>query len=97
MYFLLKFFNLFILVVQNYFILFYFILFYFILFYYYFYFQKIIFESKPYEKFFENEKENLVYLTADSPNTIDTFDETKIYIIGGIVDKNRYKVRKKHK
>ncbi|KAL6591035.1 guanine-1-methyltransferase-domain-containing protein [Neocallimastix sp. 'constans'] len=53
--------------------------------------SEIIFESKPYEKFFENEKENLVYLTADSPNTIDTFDETKIYIIGGIVDKNRYK------
>jgi len=43
------------------------------------------------KNFFENEKENLVYLTADSPNTIDTFDETKIYIIGGIVDKNRYK------
>ena len=55
---------------------------------------KIIFESKPYEEFFESEKENLVYLTADSPNTIDTFDESKIYIIGGIVDKNRYKVSK---
>jgi tRNA (guanine9-N1)-methyltransferase len=53
--------------------------------------NEIIFEAKPYEDFFANEKENLVYLTADSPNILDTFDESKIYIIGGIVDKNRYK------
>lgn len=36
-------------------------------------------------------KESLVYLTADSPNEIQTLDREKVYIIGGIVDRNRLK------
>ncbi|KAI8585554.1 guanine-1-methyltransferase-domain-containing protein [Geranomyces variabilis] len=35
-------------------------------------------------------RENVVYLTADSPNTIDTLEEGTVYVIGGLVDKNRY-------
>ena len=31
-------------------------------------------------------KEDTIYLTPDSPNTLDTVDESKIYVIGGIVD-----------
>ncbi|XP_066477929.1 tRNA methyltransferase 10 homolog C [Tiliqua scincoides] len=33
-------------------------------------------------------RDQLVYLTADSPNVMKTFDHDKIYIIGSIVDKS---------
>ncbi|XP_004067194.1 tRNA methyltransferase 10 homolog C [Oryzias latipes] len=33
-------------------------------------------------------KEQLVYLTADSPNVLHSFDHSKIYIIGALVDRS---------
>lgn len=33
-------------------------------------------------------REDLVYLTADSPNVLRTFDHSKVYIIGAIVDRS---------
>jgi len=47
--------------------------------------------ESSYIEIFEKEKENLVYLTADTDNVLKTLDPTKIYIIGGLVDKNRHK------
>lgn len=38
-------------------------------------------------------KESVVYLTADSPDELTELKEGETYIIGGIVDHNRYKVR----
>nr|XP_010964679.1 PREDICTED: mitochondrial ribonuclease P protein 1 [Camelus bactrianus] len=33
-------------------------------------------------------KDNMIYLTADSPNVMTTFKHDKIYIVGSLVDKN---------
>ena len=39
----------------------------------------------------EEAKKRMVYLTADSPDVLEDIKEGEIYIIGGIVDRNRHK------
>jgi tRNA (guanine9-N1)-methyltransferase len=38
------------------------------------------------------EKHKLVYLSADADEELETLAEDEVYIIGGLVDRNRYKV-----
>lgn len=48
-------------------------------------------ENRSYIEALEDHKENLVYLTADSDTVLDELDLKKIYIVGGLVDRNRWK------
>ncbi|CAN0890857.1 tRNA methyltransferase 10 homolog A [Linum grandiflorum] len=48
-------------------------------------------ESQSYMEAFKDEKEKLVYLTADSETVLDELDVSKTYIVGGLVDRNRFK------
>ena len=48
-------------------------------------------ECRSYIDALQEQKENLVYLTADSETVLDDLDLKKIYIVGGLVDRNRWK------
>lgn len=52
--------------------------------------QDISFKTEHYSKVVA--KEELVYLTSDSPNVLEELDQKKAYVIGGLVDHNHYKV-----
>lgn len=49
-------------------------------------------DSEPIRKQ-KSEKKDVVYLTADSEEELEELKESETYIIGGICDHNRYKVR----
>ncbi|KAJ4982068.1 hypothetical protein NE237_032905 [Protea cynaroides] len=48
-------------------------------------------ESRSYVEALQDQKDNLVYLTADAETVLDELDPKQIYIIGGLVDRNRWK------
>lgn len=48
-------------------------------------------ETISYIEALQDQKENLVYLTADAETELEELDPKKIYIVGGLVDRNRWK------
>lgn len=53
------------------------------------------FEEKGYLDVFP--REDLVYLSSESENVIQTIEPNKMYIIGGLVDHNFHKVYYQHR
>jgi len=49
----------------------------------------VTFSEEPYNKVFEHD--DIVYLTAESETVLDVIEADKVYIIGGLVDRNRHK------
>ena len=43
------------------------------------------------EEYYKNSMDRIVYLTSDSETTLTELEDSKIYVIGGIVDRNRLK------
>ena len=51
-------------------------------------FRPIFRDARHYSEAFD--KQDIVYLSADATNTVESVDPSKVYVIGGIVDRNRY-------
>jgi tRNA (guanine9-N1)-methyltransferase len=45
----------------------------------------------PLEELFKQRLSDIVYLTSDAETTLDDLEDSKVYVIGGIVDRNRLK------
>jgi len=45
--------------------------------------------EENYDKIYE--KKDLVYLTGDSENDMESYDPNKLYIVGGLIDHNKLK------
>ena len=52
---------------------------------------QLVRSADSYLQMFAERRASLVYLTADSPNVLSEVSADDIYIIGGIVDRNRHK------
>jgi tRNA (guanine9-N1)-methyltransferase len=47
------------------------------------------YSDKPLDQVFQERLQDVVYLTSDSETVVQELDNSKIYVIGGIVDRNR--------
>ena len=54
------------------------------------YIFQINFETEDYLNVFD--KEQIIYLSSESPNVLQELDENHVYVIGGLVDYNHHKV-----
>jgi tRNA (guanine9-N1)-methyltransferase len=54
---------------------------------------QLVRDARSYLDVFAERRERLVYLTADSPHELEALSPDDIYIVGGIVDRNRHKAR----
>jgi tRNA (guanine9-N1)-methyltransferase len=53
---------------------------------------QVNFHSESYTDIFESK--DLVYLTSESDSIVSSLEGDKVYVIGGLVDHNSYKVGK---
>lgn len=48
-------------------------------------------DNRSYIEALSDRNEDLIYLTADSETVLEELDLKKVYVIGGLVDRNRWK------
>ena len=53
--------------------------------------MQVVRDARPYGDVFAERRDSLVYLSADSPHELDALSADDVYVVGGIVDRNRHK------